>query len=250
MGLFSFDLKKAKKRRLRLNVLRTDGDTQPRNGIDQHVVNEYAEAYKAKRKMPPIHCVHDGSSFWVVDGFHRRFAADKVGLTALDCLVVPGTLEDARWLSYASNQLHGLRRSVEDKVRAVTAALKHPRAADMSDVLIAEHVGVSQPMVLKYRQLITVITSTPTDDPPNRTGKDGKAYPAKKPPRKAAPPPPDDTPEDTEEETEGDDNQACTIAKDRLMQFCTTLLSECDGLTPQLLAALLQTASDAILRIT
>jgi predicted transcriptional regulator len=35
--------------------------------------------------------------------------------------------------------------------RAVEAALRHPKSATLSDRQIAEHVGVSHPMVSKFR---------------------------------------------------------------------------------------------------
>lgn len=248
----SFDLKKAKKRTLKIDVLRTDGDTQPRDGIDQSVVNEYAECYKAKQKMPPVHCVHDGSNFWLTDGFHRRFGAGKAGLAKLECLVVPGTLEDARWYSYAANQGHGLMRSVEDKVRAVKAALKHPNAAGMSDRLIAEHVGVSHPMVIKYRELVTVTSSDAVE--PMRTGKDGKKRPAK-PNRKprvdhAQEPAADDAdaPEEDEctDDAAGQENDACNVASSAIESLCEKLLASDTNLTRSVLAAVLENIAERI----
>jgi hypothetical protein len=244
-----FDLKKAKKRKLKLDVLRLDGGTQPRSELDQRVINDYADRYKAGDKLPAVHVIHDGKSFWLVDGFHRRFASDKAGLKTIDCLVLPGTLEDARWMSYAANQSNGLYRSVEDKVRAVTAALKHPKAAEMPDALIAEHVGVSQQMVWKYRQLTTVVSSHSAE--PRRVGKDGKSRPAKSKPKvdqRAAHEEPGEGEEDSPDDTAGETNDVCVIAKNRLMRFCDVLLVECDGLTPQLLAALLESAAESILQ--
>lgn len=49
------------------------------------------------------------------------------------------------------NQAHGLRRTNDDKRKAVMAALRHPKGAKMSDTQIAEHVGVDVKTVGKYR---------------------------------------------------------------------------------------------------
>jgi predicted XRE-type DNA-binding protein len=45
-----------------------------------------------------------------------------------------------------------VRRSNADKQKAAKAALLHPKGAGLSDSQIAEHVGVSQPSVGKYRK--------------------------------------------------------------------------------------------------
>jgi ParB-like chromosome segregation protein Spo0J len=136
--------------------------------------------------------VFDGAEYWLVDGFHRRWAAVKAKVKQFKCRIVQGTREDARWLSYSVNIEHGLRRTNEDKKKAVVAALKHPKGATMSDGKIAEHVGVSDRMVAKYRQHAQ---PTPKDsESPTRTGRDGRTTNTanigskrKKPPASEAP---------------------------------------------------------------
>ena len=66
--------------------------------------------------------------------------------------VIQGTLDDARWYSYGVNKAHGLRRTNEDKERAICTALLHPRAAGLSNVQIAEHCGVHERTVRRYRE--------------------------------------------------------------------------------------------------
>jgi len=137
---------------LPVKKLRLDGDTQPRVEIDEDVVAEYAAAYKASAKMPPVVVFFDGTDHWLADGFHRRFAAIKAKSSKIRCEVRKGTREDARWYSYSANQTHGLRRSNADKAKAVKAALKHPKGVKKSDTGIAEHVGVDVKTVGKYRR--------------------------------------------------------------------------------------------------
>lgn len=101
--------------------------------------------------MPPLQVMFDGVSYWLWDGFHRRWAADRAGLDKLPCIVTDGTREDAQWASYGANCSHGLRRTNADKAKAVKAALRHPNGAKTSDRQIAEHVGVSPSTVAKFR---------------------------------------------------------------------------------------------------
>jgi len=157
---------------LRVDDLRLDGDTQPRVELDTSIVHEYAEHYEAGKPMPPLAVFFDGTDHWLVDGFHRRFGAVEAKVESLPCLIRNGTLEDARWFSYAANQRHGLRRSNEDKRKAVKAALKHPSGAKMSDRQIAEHVGVSNDMVSRHRKAMEEGGALSEND--SRTGKDGR----------------------------------------------------------------------------
>jgi hypothetical protein len=139
---------------LRLEQIRTDGDTQPRDQMNWVVVSEYAADMGEGATFPPVVVFYDGSDYWLADGFHRVEAAKLLGLVEIAADVRPGTLEDARWYSYSANKLHGLRRSNEDKKRAVVAALAHPKARTLTDVEIARHVGVSSMTVGNYRRLI------------------------------------------------------------------------------------------------
>lgn len=155
-----------------LKKIRLDGNTQPRVELDRSLVLEYARLYESGVELPPIEVTFDGADYWLTDGFHRRWGAEKAGRDSLKCRITFGTLDDARWSSYAANKGHGLRRTNEDKKKAVIAALKHPNGAQRSDRSIAEHVGVSHPMVIKYRN---EISATGKDYQSNeRAGRDGR----------------------------------------------------------------------------
>lgn len=157
---------------VRLDKIRLDGDTQSRLSLDDDVIHEYASQMANGQEFPPLIVVFDGANYWLVDGFHRRWAAIKAKVAKFRCQVVEGTREDARWLSYGVNKDHGLPRTNEDKKKAVIAALKHPQGAKKSDRQIAEHVGVTHPMVMKYREQLS---ATGKDyQSPTRTGRDGR----------------------------------------------------------------------------
>ena len=168
---------------LQIDQINVTGDTQPRDTLDENVVEEYADGYRAGVEFPAIVVFYDGTTYWLVDGFHRYRAAVVVELPCLTCKVHEGTLQEAQWYSYSANQTHGLRRSNADKARAVRAALKHPNGTALSDRQIADHVGVSHTFVSSTRhQLSTVDSSLP------RIGKDGrKRRPPKRRPPKQSP---------------------------------------------------------------
>lgn len=140
-----------KTKTIEIDKISLAGDTQPRAEINQETVLDYAEDMMNGIVFPPVEVFYDGATYWLVDGFHRRWAAVKAKKTTLECIVHNGLLDDARWYSYARNADHGLRRTNADKRKAVMRALKHPNGACMSDRAIAEHCGVSSNMVLKYR---------------------------------------------------------------------------------------------------
>lgn len=142
--------------RLPIAMISQDGGTQPRAVLDSGVIAEYAEAMKNGASFPSIIVFHDGSQYWLADGFHRVRAAEMAGLSEIEADVHQGTIADAQWHSYGVNQLHGLRRTNEDKQRAVRAALEHPKSAGLSDRQIAKHVGVGHSTVSEWRDRLSV----------------------------------------------------------------------------------------------
>lgn len=113
--------------------LRLDGGTQPRSELNQDTVSDYAEAMKAKRAFPPVTVYHDGSAFWLADGFHRVAAAQRAGLAKLAADVREGSRRDAVLFSVGANAAHGLRRTNADKRRAVETLLRDAEWARWSN---------------------------------------------------------------------------------------------------------------------
>jgi hypothetical protein len=163
-----------KRKAIKLDKIRLDGETQPRSGIVDALVSDYALAYEANADIPPITVFFDGSDYWLADGFHRWHAQHKRQVETIYCEIHEGSVEDARWFSYGANQAHGLRRSNADKAKAVIAALKHPKGAGMSDSQIAEHVGVDHKTVGRYRTELESTWEVPKSTV--RTGQDGRTY--------------------------------------------------------------------------
>lgn len=132
-------------KRLNIHLIRTDGGTQSRLQLNQEVVNEYAEHMKEGDTFPPMVVFHDGSDYWLADGFHRLFAYKANGTSSLDVDVRPGTVEDAMEFSFGANDgsKRGLSNTPEDNRSIVTRMLSHPRWSGWSNSAIAKHVKVS-----------------------------------------------------------------------------------------------------------
>lgn len=144
-----------------IKAIRIDGGTQSRQKLDQGVVDEYAELIKEGTEFPPISVVFDGTDYYLADGFHRLLAAQKAGKAAINCDVINGTLRDAVLYSLSANHNHGLRRSIEDKRKAVLTMLEDFEWAEWDDREIARQCHVSHPFVAKMRAALKA-TKVPT----------------------------------------------------------------------------------------
>lgn len=166
--------------------IRRDGGTQPRQGMDEDAVNDYANALRNGERLPAVDVMFDGAAYWLFDGFHRTEAHMRAGLADIAVTIHRGTLEDAQWRSFGANKGHGLRRSNADKERAVRAALRHVNGVGLSNVQIARHVGVDDKTVARYRGEMESTSEIPRL--PTRTGADGKERKAPNPyaPRRVA----------------------------------------------------------------
>ena len=136
---------------LDLSLIRIDGGTQSRVELNQEVVAEYAEAYKAGATFPPVIVFFDGVDRWLADGFHRFFGAKAAGMPAIYEEVIPGTKRDAVLYSLKANATHGLKRTNADKRKAVETLLKDSEWAAWSDSAIAKACTVDHKTVAKIR---------------------------------------------------------------------------------------------------
>ena len=141
--------------------IRVDGGTQPRAVLDFEAIEDYAEAMSAGVKFPPVTVFYDGDSYWLADGFHRVKAAYAAGFDSVLCDVQQGTIEEAQWYSFSANRGNGLRRTTQDKQRAVKAALVHGRGTTLSDTQLARHVGVDQKTVTNWRRQLEASQEIP-----------------------------------------------------------------------------------------
>jgi hypothetical protein len=138
--------------------------------IDQTVVDEYAERYGESKNLPPVVVFFDGATYWLADGFHRYWANRKIDCNQIFAEVHQGTQRDAILYSVGANADHGLRRSNEDKRKAVLTLLRDEKWTTWSDREIARQCAVSDRMVNKYREELTAKVSQSD----NRRGADGR----------------------------------------------------------------------------
>lgn len=136
---------------LALDDIQVDGGTQSRATLNDQVVSDYAEAISAGATFPPIVVFYDGKKHWLADGFHRFHAYQKAGRTHARADVRQGTRRDAVLHSVGANATHGLRRTSDDKRRAVLTLIEDPEWSKWSDREIARRCMVSDKTVAKLR---------------------------------------------------------------------------------------------------
>lgn len=104
---------------IKVSAIREDGGTQPRGEKNQDRIGQMAETLDDGHDLPPVTVYHDGTDYWLADGFHRLAAHKAAGLTLIRCHVIQGTQADAQWHSYSANKSHdtaGLPRSNADSL--------------------------------------------------------------------------------------------------------------------------------------
>jgi uncharacterized ParB-like nuclease family protein len=137
---------------LSLDIIRTDGGTQPREQVDTAVVAEYAATIA---DLPPVVVFFDGKAYWLADGFHRYEAHKSASADVIDADVRQGTQRDAILYSVGANADHGIRRTNADKRRAVTRLLSDEEWGRWSDRKVADKCAVSDRFVGTVRAELT-----------------------------------------------------------------------------------------------
>ena len=137
---------------IELDKINISGGTQARAELNQSVVAEYADIYKAGGQMPAVIVFFDGSEFWLADGFHRFFGAKQAGNTEILEERILGTKRDAVLYSLSAIAHHGLRRTNADKRRAVETLLNDAEWAAFSDRKISEICSVAHSFVAAIRK--------------------------------------------------------------------------------------------------
>jgi hypothetical protein len=148
-------------RLLPLEAIRRDDACQPRATTYLEMVQDYAEAMLAGAQFPAVVVFYDGDAYWLADGYHRTDAAEAALRTEILADVRDGTKRDAILHSLGANAAHGLKRSNEDKRRAVMTMLQDAEWSRNSDRDIARHCGVAPMTVIRYRTAVMADLSVP-----------------------------------------------------------------------------------------
>ena len=146
---------------IRITQIRADGGTQMRAGLNSETVAEYAEwltdlarTPNGLLQMPPVVVYHDGTDYWLADGFHRLAAWKSVGglPTAIQAEVRSGDRRKAILHAAGANAEHGLRRTNADKRRAVETLLRDEEWRAWSDAEIGRKCAVNDKTVGNIRR--------------------------------------------------------------------------------------------------
>lgn len=147
-----------------LNQIRLDERCQPRTNINPEVIDEYASAMESGAEFPPLTVYRDGGDFYLADGFHRHAAAVQAGKAHFHCEVQPGSIRDAILHAVGANSSHGMRRTNDDKRRAVLTLLHDAEWAQWSDREISRRCAVDNSFVSRLRHsLLTNNSEVPQE---------------------------------------------------------------------------------------
>lgn len=161
-----------KKQSLPLDLIRIDADTQSRLTLNQDTVDDYADILRGlpanEWPFPPLDVFHDGSEYFLGDGFHRDLGAVRAERVSAPCIVHKGTAKDARIFAMTANDRHGLRLSRADKRANVVWLLEN--GGKITQKEIAEKSGVSERLV---KMIVAERTPTSTTCPPSKVSDKG-----------------------------------------------------------------------------
>jgi transposase len=155
-------------RRITLTEVVFDESLQVRASINGDTVVEYADLMKSGERFPAVHLFEDKGRFFIGDGWHRLRAAKFNGYTSFPAIVAPGGKKAALKFALSANANHGLRRTNDDKLRAVSIALSE--FSNLSNREIAKICAVSESFVRAHRDRCA------QNAPGKRVGGDGKVY--------------------------------------------------------------------------
>lgn len=161
--------------RIELSNITADQSAQPRSAIEVGRVTEYTEDMDRGDTFPPLVVFYDGGRYWLADGFHRFYAATNAGLRDVECDVRTGGLRDAVLYSCGANASHGMRRTNDDKRRAVSRLLLDEEWSKWSNAEIARRCAVDDKLVAAVRREIEAVTSETRSEDRTYTTKHGTA---------------------------------------------------------------------------
>ena len=126
--------------------------TQLRCRISEDTVDLYAEDLRNGINYPPVVLFPEDDTYYVGDGYHRIEAAKAANRSVVEAKMRPGGLKAALEYAAGANDKHGLRRTQNDKRKAIQVLLKDPEYCKKSDREIAKIVNVVHGTVGSVRE--------------------------------------------------------------------------------------------------
>lgn len=209
--------------KLPIKDIRLDRALQPRTHMNEDIIAEYSELIADGAEFPPVTVYFDSVYYWLADGYHRYFAHKSAAHTEIECEVVNGTRRDAILFSSGVNE-HGLRRTNEDRRKAVMNLLDDMEWAEWSDRKIADICHVSHVTVGRIRKSLQI----PKADEVKYINKHGQESTMNVEKKKETPPPVVNLKpaEKVVEEEEDDKFHALSVAHEELAEENTKLLDK------------------------
>lgn len=219
-----------------IDRIKRSKEIQPRESLDDDVVDDYAyllKKEKGKWPFPPVTLFDDGENLWLASGFHRVAAAEIAKRSSVPAEVRDGSLRDAQLFAAGTNADHGKRRTNADKRYIVQRFLEDPEWSQRSANWIAAKCKVSQPFVSAIKAELDGSSINNVINAQVET-QDGRSYPSVRP--KADPPPSEPVPEQASGPDEEDEipfgkpsdapplvDQAAERAKKMVPELCRSI---------------------------
>jgi hypothetical protein len=167
--------------RLTVRSIHVSDDIQPREDLNDMVVEEYATLYREAEDdgpLPALDVFVIGGKHYVSDGFHRLEAAKRAKRKDLACHVYAGSQQEAMRHGVFANLKRGLAYSPHDRERILERLLQDPVVNHRSDRSLARDLNLSHVTVGRARHRLAVEASleeewravqvTQTQDEPRR----------------------------------------------------------------------------------
>jgi hypothetical protein len=139
-------------------------DIQMRVKLPQGAITAYAKAMESGSAFDSIKCAELDGELIVYDGFLRKKAYIKAGITRAKVTIrMAGSRDEVVLWAVQANAYQCLARSNEDKQRSVLRLLNTEISKTMSNVDIAKAAGVAESYVRKVRQTKISIAQCDSD---------------------------------------------------------------------------------------
>lgn len=134
-----------------ISSITLDKRLQLRVQENPEAIQEWATSMIAGVVYPDVKLMQVDEVLYLCDGWHRLKAAVRAEKSEIGAEIVVGTWRDALLAAIGANAQHGIRRTNEDKQRAVRTLLCDPEWAKMSNRDLGALAGVSHEMIRKVR---------------------------------------------------------------------------------------------------
>lgn len=153
--------------------------------FDEETVEKYREARQNGAEFPPIEVVEEVAGkktvYWAFGGFHRGETFRRDGVNSVECLVYPGTFDDARFWALSQNSNHGRPRSADECRLAFDRLIDHPELLDRVMQTVKESGGVQRSLAAACGLSVSVVGKYLESKGLQADRKTGKLVPVPKP---------------------------------------------------------------------